>query len=44
VCVEETAVDGMTARALVALGHSMLPVSGSVGKLVERFLGTGKFE
>jgi pimeloyl-ACP methyl ester carboxylesterase len=44
VCVEETAVDGMTARALVARGHSMLPVSGSVGKLVERFLGTGRFE
>jgi len=44
VCVEETAVDGMTARALVAQGHSMLPVSASVGKLVERFLGTGRFE
>jgi hypothetical protein len=44
VCVEETAVDGMIARALVARGHSMLPVSGLVGKLVERFLGSGKFE
>ena len=44
VCVEETAVDGMTAHALVGRGHSMLPVSGTVGKLVERFLGTGSFE
>lgn len=42
--VEETAVDGMAARALVPLGHSMLIVSARVGKLVERFLACGQFE
>jgi pimeloyl-ACP methyl ester carboxylesterase len=44
VCVEETAVEGMTARALVACGHSMLIASGSVGSLAERFFATGRFE
>ena len=44
VSVEETAVEGMTARALVPLGHSLLIVSGAVGKLVERFIRTGRFE
>jgi len=42
--VEETAVDGMTARALVPLGHSLLIVSGAVGRLVERFISAGRFE
>ena len=42
--VEETAVDGMTARALVPLGHSLLIVSGAVGRLVERFMSAGRFE
>jgi pimeloyl-ACP methyl ester carboxylesterase len=42
--VEETAVEGMTARTLVPLGHSLLIVSGAVGRLVERFMGTGRFE
>ena len=42
--VEETAVDGMNACKLVPLGHSMLIVSGTVGKLVERFLAAGCFE
>ena len=42
--VEETAVQGMTARSLVPLGHSVLIVSGAVGQLVERFLGTWSFE
>ncbi|TAK83217.1 MAG: alpha/beta fold hydrolase [Betaproteobacteria bacterium] len=44
VCVDETAVDGMTAQALVRCGHSMLIVSGAVGALVQRFLASGRFE
>jgi pimeloyl-ACP methyl ester carboxylesterase len=43
VCVEETTVDGMTDRALVRQGHSMLILSGQVGALVERFLASGRF-
>lgn len=43
VCVEETTVQGMTERALVRQGHSMLVVSGAVGRLVERFLDAGRF-
>ena len=42
--VEETTVDGMTARALVPCGHSMLIVSRTVGSLVDRFLASGRFE
>lgn len=42
--VEETAVEGMTARTLVPLGHSQLIVSGAVGRLVECFIRTGRFE
>jgi pimeloyl-ACP methyl ester carboxylesterase len=42
--VEETAVRGMSAQALVPTGHSLLIVSGAVGRLVERFLSKGKFE
>ena len=42
--VDETAVEGMAARALVPEGHSMLIVSARVGKLVERFLAGGRFE
>jgi len=41
--VEETTVEGMTARALVRRGHSMLIVSADVGGLVERFLASGSF-
>jgi pimeloyl-ACP methyl ester carboxylesterase len=41
--VEETTVDGMADRALVRQGHSMLIVSGEVGRLVERFLACGRF-
>jgi pimeloyl-ACP methyl ester carboxylesterase len=41
--LEETDVDGMTARALVPLGHSMLIFSSAVEALVERFLESGKF-
>jgi len=44
VCVSETTVEGMTARALVPQGHSVLIVSGQVGRLVERFLAGGSFE
>ena len=44
VCVEETTVDGMTERALVAQGHSTLIVSARVGELVQRFCGTGRFQ
>ncbi len=43
VCVEETTVEGMTERALVSQGHSMLVVSGRVGELVERFIASGRF-
>lgn len=41
--LEETEVAGMTARALVPQGHSMLIVSGAVGRLIERFFASGKF-
>jgi hypothetical protein len=43
VCVDETLVDGMTESSLVPLGHSMLIVSGAVGKLVQRFVASGRF-
>jgi pimeloyl-ACP methyl ester carboxylesterase len=43
VCVEETTVEGMSERALVRRGHSMLIMSGQVGGLVERFLASGRF-
>lgn len=43
VCVSETKVEGMTAHILVRQGHSLLGVSGQVGKLAERFLETGRF-
>jgi pimeloyl-ACP methyl ester carboxylesterase len=42
--VEETAVEGMTERALVPLGHSVLIVSGTVGRLVERFMSVGRLQ
>jgi pimeloyl-ACP methyl ester carboxylesterase len=42
--VEETAVDGMTAHVLVPLGHSLLIVSGAVGRQVECFMREGRFE
>jgi pimeloyl-ACP methyl ester carboxylesterase len=42
--VDETVVDGMTARALVPLGHSLLIVSGAVGRQVECFMREGRFE
>ena len=44
VCVDETTVEGMTARALIAQGHSMLILSGQVSELVHRFCSSGKFE
>jgi len=44
VCVSETEVDGMSAHALVPLGHSLLIVSGRVAKMIERFLTAGRFE
>jgi len=43
VCVEETTVEGMSERALVRQGHSMLILSGQVGGLVGRFLAAGRF-
>ena len=43
VCVDETMVEGMSDRALVPAGHSMLAVSGRVSALVEHFLSTGRF-
>ena len=42
VCVSETTVDGMAARALVPQGHSLLIVSGQVGRLVEGVLDGGR--
>lgn len=42
--VEETEVEGMTGRALVPQGHSMLIVSRRVGELVHRFCSAGRFE
>jgi pimeloyl-ACP methyl ester carboxylesterase len=42
--VEETTVEGMSGRALVPLGHSLLIVSGAVGRMAERFMSTGRFE
>jgi pimeloyl-ACP methyl ester carboxylesterase len=42
--VDETQVDGMAGRALVAQGHSMLIVSARVGDLVQRFCRAGTFE
>lgn len=43
VCLEETSVEGMTERALVRQGHSMLIFSPAVGALVDRFLSSGRF-
>jgi pimeloyl-ACP methyl ester carboxylesterase len=42
--VEETSVEGMKARVLVALGHSMLVVSGRVVALMDRFFAQGRFD
>lgn len=42
--VDETRVEGMTAQALVPIGHSMLIASGSVFRRVERFMQAGCFE
>jgi pimeloyl-ACP methyl ester carboxylesterase len=44
VCVDETAIDGMTGRTLVRQGHRMLIMSGQVGTLVDGFLAAGRFE
>ena len=44
VCVPETQVEGAAAQILVPTGHSGLIVSGRVAKLIERFLGEGRFE
>ena len=41
--LEETDVEGMTARALVPLGHSVLIVSRRVAELVAHFLANGRF-
>lgn len=41
--VDETTVDGMAERVEVRLGHSMLPVSGQVAGLVQRFVAHGRF-
>jgi len=44
VCVDETHVEGMHARALVPIGHSALILSNRVSRLVGRFLLEGRFE
>ena len=41
--VEETVIEGATERVLVRQAHSMLPVSGHVAGLVQRFLDGGRF-
>jgi pimeloyl-ACP methyl ester carboxylesterase len=41
--VEETEIEGATARAVLPLGHSMLVLSPRVTTLAERFLRTGSF-
>ena len=43
VCVEETAVRGMSAQALVHVGHSAMLVSSRVARLVAGFLLDGRF-
>ena len=43
VCVDETTVEGMAARALVHEGHSVLAVSSRVAGLTRDFLDTGRF-
>ena len=43
VCVDETTVEGMSERALVRAGHSMLTVSARVSALVGQFLRQGRF-
>ncbi|MGQ0651047.1 MAG: esterase/lipase family protein [Betaproteobacteria bacterium] len=43
VCVDETAVAGMSARALVPVGHSMLIFSPRVAALAERFMRERRF-
>jgi pimeloyl-ACP methyl ester carboxylesterase len=44
VCLEETEVEGMTARAVVPLAHSTLIVSRPVADLVARFMAKGSFQ
>jgi pimeloyl-ACP methyl ester carboxylesterase len=41
--VDETTVEGMAARALVPVGHSLLIASARVARLAGRFLATGGF-
>ncbi len=41
--VVETGVDGMTAVALIKRAHSLLPLSGAVGALIEHFIARGRF-
>jgi len=41
--LDETTVEGMTERATVPLGHSLLIVSGRVARLVMAFLEHGNF-
>ena len=41
--VDETAVEGMTARVLVPVSHSMLIASPQVARLAGRFLASGGF-
>jgi pimeloyl-ACP methyl ester carboxylesterase len=44
VCVAETEVEGMAARALVPAGHSALIVSPKVAGMVARFFSEARFE
>lgn len=43
VCLEETAVDGMTERLVLPVGHSAMLVSSKVAAEIAAFLSNGKF-
>jgi len=43
VCLEETAVEGMAGRVVLAVGHSQMLVSARVADEVAAFLSHGKF-
>ena len=43
VCLEETTVEGMTARAVLPVGHSAMLISARVAAKVAEFLSGGNF-
>lgn len=44
VCVSETEVEGMAARALVPIGHSALIASPKVARMTAKFFSEGRFQ